>query len=139
MPFYQRGGVRIRYEETGAGFPLLVTPGGGLTNCVEPNTRLGLRPGLAEIRQERPCRWTAAAGKWLHSHLLSPTELEQSGTGVPHPCTAEPYLPVLDLLLPALPRELSEQPIRKKPLASPRPKSRSATQCRIAVRHQATA
>jgi pimeloyl-ACP methyl ester carboxylesterase len=34
MPFYQKGDVRIRYEETGAGFPLLVTPGGGLNSCV---------------------------------------------------------------------------------------------------------
>ena len=34
MPFYQRGDVRIRYEETGSGFPLLVTPGGGLNSCV---------------------------------------------------------------------------------------------------------
>ena len=30
MPFYDKGNVRIRYEETGSGFPLLVTPGGGL-------------------------------------------------------------------------------------------------------------
>jgi len=29
MPFYQKGDVRIRYEEAGSGFPLLVTPGGG--------------------------------------------------------------------------------------------------------------
>ena len=29
MPFYDKGGVRIRYEEAGSGFPLLVTPGGG--------------------------------------------------------------------------------------------------------------
>jgi len=34
MPFYQRGDVRIRYEETGSGFPLLVTPGGGLNSRV---------------------------------------------------------------------------------------------------------
>ena len=27
MPLYQKGDVRIRYEETGSGFPLLVTPG----------------------------------------------------------------------------------------------------------------
>ena len=26
MPFYQKGDVRIRYEETGSGFPLLVIP-----------------------------------------------------------------------------------------------------------------
>jgi hypothetical protein len=28
MPFYEKGDVRIRYEEAGSGFPLLVTPGG---------------------------------------------------------------------------------------------------------------
>ena len=30
MPIYQRGDVRIHYEEVGSGFPLLVIPGGGL-------------------------------------------------------------------------------------------------------------
>jgi pimeloyl-ACP methyl ester carboxylesterase len=34
MPFYEKGNVRIRYEETGSGFPLLVTPGGGLNSQV---------------------------------------------------------------------------------------------------------
>jgi hypothetical protein len=34
MPFYQKGDVRIRYEETGSGFPLLVTPGGGLNSRI---------------------------------------------------------------------------------------------------------
>jgi len=34
MPVYQRGDVRIRFEETGSGFPLLVTPGGGLNSRV---------------------------------------------------------------------------------------------------------
>ena len=35
MPFYTRGDVRIRYEEAGSGFPLLVTPGGGLNSKVD--------------------------------------------------------------------------------------------------------
>ena len=34
MPFYVKGDVRIRYEEAGSGFPLLVTPGGGLNSRV---------------------------------------------------------------------------------------------------------
>jgi pimeloyl-ACP methyl ester carboxylesterase len=38
MPFYEKGDVRIRYEEIGSGFPLLVTPGGGL------NSRIGNWP-----------------------------------------------------------------------------------------------
>src|SRR5437660_7563074 len=33
--FYEKGNVRIRYQEAGAGFPLLCTPGGGL------NSRIG--------------------------------------------------------------------------------------------------
>jgi pimeloyl-ACP methyl ester carboxylesterase len=34
MPFYERGAVRIHYEETGAGFPLLIIPGGGLNSTI---------------------------------------------------------------------------------------------------------
>jgi len=34
MPFYEKGDVRIRYEEAGTGFPLLVTPGGRLNSRV---------------------------------------------------------------------------------------------------------
>ena len=34
MPFYQTCDVRIRYETVDSGFPLLVTPGGGLNSCV---------------------------------------------------------------------------------------------------------
>src|SRR4029077_3824691 len=34
MPHFQKGDVRIRYEETGSGFPLLVTPGGGLNSRI---------------------------------------------------------------------------------------------------------
>lgn len=32
MPFYEKGPVCIHYEEAGSGFPLLVTPGGGLNS-----------------------------------------------------------------------------------------------------------
>ena len=34
MPFYTKGDVRIQYEEVGSGFPLLVTPGGGLNSVI---------------------------------------------------------------------------------------------------------
>jgi pimeloyl-ACP methyl ester carboxylesterase len=34
MAFYQKGDVRIHYEEAGSGFPLLVIPGGGLNSTV---------------------------------------------------------------------------------------------------------
>jgi len=35
MPFYEKGDVRIHYEEVGSGFPLLIIPGGGL-NAMMP-------------------------------------------------------------------------------------------------------
>ena len=34
MPFFEKGAVRIRYEEAGSGFPLLVIPGGGLNSTI---------------------------------------------------------------------------------------------------------
>ncbi|MGE4047103.1 MAG: alpha/beta fold hydrolase, partial [Acetobacteraceae bacterium] len=34
MPFYEKGNVRIRYEEAGSGFPLFVVPGGGLNSRI---------------------------------------------------------------------------------------------------------
>src|SRR5688572_13099058 len=38
MSFYEKGPVRIRYEEAGSGFPLLLIAGGGLNS-----TMAGLR------------------------------------------------------------------------------------------------
>jgi len=34
MSFYERGSVRIHYEEAGAGFPLCSSPGGGLNSTI---------------------------------------------------------------------------------------------------------
>jgi pimeloyl-ACP methyl ester carboxylesterase len=34
MPSYEKGAVRISYEEAGSGFPLLVIPGGGLNSTI---------------------------------------------------------------------------------------------------------
>src|ERR1700744_3642161 len=35
MPFYEEGQVRIHYEESGSGFPLLIIPGGGLNSDIK--------------------------------------------------------------------------------------------------------
>ena len=32
--FYEKGSVRIYYEEAGSGFPLLLLPGGGLNSTI---------------------------------------------------------------------------------------------------------
>ena len=34
MPLYEKGPVCIHYEEAGAGFPLLIIPGGGLNSTI---------------------------------------------------------------------------------------------------------
>ena len=34
LSFYERGDVRIHYQDTGSGFPLLLIPGGGLNSVI---------------------------------------------------------------------------------------------------------
>jgi pimeloyl-ACP methyl ester carboxylesterase len=51
MPFYQRGDVRIHYEEVGSGFPLLVIPGGGLNSTVAGLANHPFNP-LEEFKDE---------------------------------------------------------------------------------------
>jgi pimeloyl-ACP methyl ester carboxylesterase len=51
VPFYERGDTRIRYEEAGAGFPLLVIPGGGLNSAVDLLARHPCNP-LEEFADE---------------------------------------------------------------------------------------
>ncbi len=35
MPFYEKGNVRIHYQEAGTGYPLLLIPGGGLNGTMD--------------------------------------------------------------------------------------------------------
>lgn len=53
MPFYEKGNVRIHYEEAGAGFPLFIIYGGGLNSTVAyPN---GPFDAVAEFKSEYRC------------------------------------------------------------------------------------
>jgi pimeloyl-ACP methyl ester carboxylesterase len=56
MSFYQRGPVRIRYAEAGAGFPLLIIPGGGLNSTIA-NLTAANSPfdPIAEFKDEYRC------------------------------------------------------------------------------------
>ena len=52
MAIYQRGDVRIHYEEAGSGFPLMVIPGGGLNSTIAGLTRTHPFDPFAEFSNE---------------------------------------------------------------------------------------
>jgi pimeloyl-ACP methyl ester carboxylesterase len=52
-PFYEKGAVKIHYQDTGAGYPLLLIPGGGLNSVIA-----GLAnpfPAIDEFKGEYRC------------------------------------------------------------------------------------
>jgi pimeloyl-ACP methyl ester carboxylesterase len=55
MPFYEKGDVRIHYEEAGSGFPLLLIPGGGLNANIEYLTGFGPFNSMEEFKNEFRC------------------------------------------------------------------------------------
>jgi len=52
--FYERGPVRIRYEEAGSGFPLLILPGGGLNSVMAGLATHPFNP-IEEFKGEYRC------------------------------------------------------------------------------------
>src|SRR6476659_2102089 len=56
MPVYDRGPVRIRYEEAGAGFPLMIIAGGGLNSTIAGLDSAGHQfHTMNEFRDEYRC------------------------------------------------------------------------------------
>jgi len=55
MPFYERGDVRIHYEEAGTGFPLLLIPGGGLNSTISFVTEKGPFDAFEAFKGEYRC------------------------------------------------------------------------------------
>ena len=53
--FYERGPVRISYEEAGAGFPLLLLPGGGLNSTISFFTGNSPFNAIEEFKEEYRC------------------------------------------------------------------------------------
>jgi pimeloyl-ACP methyl ester carboxylesterase len=53
--FYENGPVRIRYEEAGAGFPLLLIPGGGLNSTIAALKRGNPFNSIEEFKGEYRC------------------------------------------------------------------------------------
>jgi pimeloyl-ACP methyl ester carboxylesterase len=54
MSFYERGPVRIRYEEVGSGFPLLIIAGGGLNSTIAGLATHPFNP-MEEFQGEHRC------------------------------------------------------------------------------------
>src|SRR5262249_55206826 len=52
--FYEKGNVRIRYQEVGTGFPLLVTPGGGLNSRIS-NWQTAVINAMEEFKNDFRC------------------------------------------------------------------------------------
>jgi pimeloyl-ACP methyl ester carboxylesterase len=52
--FYERGPVRIRYDEAGSGFPLLIIPGGGLNSVMAGLATSPFNP-IEEFKSEYRC------------------------------------------------------------------------------------
>jgi pimeloyl-ACP methyl ester carboxylesterase len=52
--FYEKGNVRIRYQEVGSGFPLLVTPGGGLNSRIS-NWKTAVINAMEEFKGDFRC------------------------------------------------------------------------------------
>ncbi len=55
MPFYEKGNVRIHYEEAGSGFPLLIVPGGGLNSTIAWVSKGAPFDAIAEFKNEYRC------------------------------------------------------------------------------------
>ncbi|HTB39053.1 MAG TPA: alpha/beta hydrolase [Reyranella sp.] len=53
--FYEKGAVRIHFEEAGSGFPLLLIPGGGLNSTISFFTRGAPFNPIEEFKAEHRC------------------------------------------------------------------------------------
>src|ERR1700683_2988555 len=53
--FYEKGSVRIHYEEAGSGFPLMLLPGGGLNSTISFFTGNSPFNAIEEFKGEYRC------------------------------------------------------------------------------------
>ena len=82
MSFYEKGPVRIHYEEAGSGFPLLLIAGGGLNSTIS-----GLNNPFNPIRSSRES--TAASRRTCATPTAAspPARSRSTGRGMPTPMT----------------------------------------------------
>jgi pimeloyl-ACP methyl ester carboxylesterase len=92
MPFYQRGDVRIHYEEAGSGFPLLVIPGGGLNSTIA---------GLAASHPFNPLEEFKGENRVIAADLRNANGGQSSGpleTGRPWDSYTDDHIGLMDHL-----------------------------------------
>src|SRR2546430_13781611 len=81
MPFYERGPVRIHYEEVGSGFPPLLIPGGGLNSALSSwQTASPFNP-MERYKDDFRCIYADLSNN-NHGHSSCPLEIDH---------TSDPY------------------------------------------------
>jgi pimeloyl-ACP methyl ester carboxylesterase len=91
MSFYEKGPVRIHYEVTGSGFPLLLIPGGGHDSILSALPNMPFNP-IAEFKGEYRCIATDLRNA-NPGHSTGPLEVDR-----PWDAYMDDYLGVLDHL-----------------------------------------
>jgi pimeloyl-ACP methyl ester carboxylesterase len=92
MPFYQKGDVRIHFQEAGSGFPLLIIPGGGMNSSISFLTERAPFNAMEEFKNEYRCI-AADLRNATTGQSTGPLEIER-----PWDCHTDDQLGVLDQL-----------------------------------------
>ena len=90
--FYEKGAVRIHFEEAGSGFPLLLIPGGGLNSTISNFTRNSPFNPIEEFKGEYRCI-TADLRNANSGQSVGPLEIDR-----PWDAYADDQLGVMDHL-----------------------------------------
>jgi pimeloyl-ACP methyl ester carboxylesterase len=75
MPLYDKGDVRIHYEEVGSGFPLMIIPGGGLNSAFSSLPNHPFNP-MEEFKSAYRCI-TADLRNANPGHSTGPLEIDR--------------------------------------------------------------
>src|SRR5437899_12287796 len=76
--FYEKGSVRIYYEEAGSGFPLMLLPGGGLNSTISFFTGNSPFNAIEEFKGEYRCI-TADLRNAPTGRSTGPVEVDRPG------------------------------------------------------------
>ena len=86
LSFYEKGKVRIRYQEAGSGFPLLLIAGGGLNSTISGIT--GSYPPFNAIEEFKSSTAASLSTCATRTPVSPLARLTSSGPGIPTPMTS---------------------------------------------------